>query len=90
MSKKRFKQILLLVALGVLLLFLKDNIKYVFDAIGLVLIVAMPFIIGFCIAFLINKPYVFSRKRCSKNLVTVNFKWFAKYASLWHSLLHTY
>lgn len=74
MSKKRFKQILLLVALGVLLLFLKDNIKYVFDAIGLVLIVAMPFIIGFCIAFLINKPYVFFSEKVFKKFGDSKFQ----------------
>ena len=44
MSKKRFKQIIVLVVIGGLCLYLKDNIKYLFDAVGLVLIVAMPFI----------------------------------------------
>lgn len=59
MSKKRFKQILALIALTILLLFLKDNFNFVWDAMGLVITVSMPFIIGICIAFMINKPYVF-------------------------------
>jgi len=74
MSKKRFKQIVILIALGGLFLFLKDNIKYAFDAIGLVFIVAMPFIIGFCIAFLINKPYMFFSDRVLKKMAENKFQ----------------
>ncbi len=73
MSKKRFKQIIVLVVIGGLCLYLKDNIKYLFDAVGLVLIVAMPFIIGFCIAFLINKPYMFFSDKLLKGMVDSKF-----------------
>ncbi len=66
MSRKRFKQIFALVALTILLLFLKDNFSFVWGALGLVITVSMPFIIGFCIAFMINKPYVFFSDRAFK------------------------
>ena len=59
MSKKKFKQLLALVAFGMLCMFLLNNFRYLWGAIGTFCTVSMPFIIGFCIAFLINKPYVF-------------------------------
>ena len=63
MSRRRFKQLLALVALTILMLFLKDNFSVVWGAVGLVITVSMPFIIGFCIAFMVNKPYVFLADR---------------------------
>ncbi len=58
MSKKKFKQILALISLGIIINFIVGSFSFIWQAIGFVFIVAMPFIIGFCIAFLINKPYI--------------------------------
>ena len=49
--------LLILFAVGVLLVM--NNISVIWKTIGTVVSVAMPFIIGFCIAYIINKPYVF-------------------------------
>lgn len=59
MKPKMFKSILLLIAFAGLVLFLLNNFGVVWDIIGFVLIVITPFIVGLCIAFIINMPYVF-------------------------------
>lgn len=59
MSKKKFKQIILLILFAVGVLLVMNNILLIWKAVGTVVSVAMPFIIGFCIAYIINKPYTF-------------------------------
>ena len=59
MSKKKFKQIMLLILFAVAVLFIVNNISVIWKWFGTFVTVAMPFIIGFCIAYIINKPYVF-------------------------------
>ena len=48
--------LLILFAVGVLLVM--NNVSVIWKALGTVVSVAMPFIIGFCIAYIINKPYM--------------------------------
>lgn len=67
MSTKKFKQIVGLIVIGILFYTIVGNFKYIWDAIGTLVTVAMPFVIGFCIAFLINKPYVFFSERVFKS-----------------------
>lgn len=59
MSKKKFKQIMLLILFAVAVLFIVNNVAVIWKWLGTFVTVAMPFIIGFCIAYIINKPYVF-------------------------------
>ncbi|MEE1283068.1 MAG: AI-2E family transporter [Acutalibacteraceae bacterium] len=59
MSKKKFKQIMLLILFAVAVLFVVNNVSVIWKWLGTFVTVAMPFIIGFCIAYIINKPYVF-------------------------------
>lgn len=59
MSKKKFKQIMLLILFAVAVLFIVNNVSVIWKWLGTFVTVAMPFIIGFCIAYIINKPYVF-------------------------------
>lgn len=59
MSKKKFKQIMLLILFAVAVLFIINNVSVIWKWLGTFVTVAMPFIIGFCIAYIINKPYVF-------------------------------
>lgn len=67
MSKKKFKQIMLLILFAVAVLFIVNNVSVIWKWLGTFVTVAMPFIIGFCIAYIINKPYVyFSDKMLAK------------------------
>ena len=76
MSKKKFKQILALISLGIIINFIVGSFSFIWQAIGFVFIVAMPFIIGFCIAFLINKPYMFFAETMFKDLEKSKVKFF--------------
>ncbi|MEE0858089.1 MAG: AI-2E family transporter [Acutalibacteraceae bacterium] len=73
MSKKKFKQLLALIAFGVFCMFVMNNLVYVWNMIGTFLSVSMPFIIGFCIAFLINKPYMFFAEKAFKKMEKSKF-----------------
>lgn len=59
MEPKRFKSILLLIVITIVLLFLLMNTKVLWDIICILATVLMPFVVGLAIAYLINKPYVF-------------------------------
>lgn len=78
MSKKKFKQTVALIAIGILFYVIAGNFVFVWQAIGTILTVAMPFIIGFCIAFLINKPYVFFSEKVFKSFEKNKFTFVRK------------
>ena len=78
MSKKKFKQMVALIAIGILFYVIVGNFIFVWKAIGTILTVAMPFIIGFCIAFLINKPYVFFSEKVFKSFEKNKFTFVRK------------
>ena len=50
---------MLLILFAVAVLFIVNNVSVIWKWLGTFVTVAMPFIIGFCIAYIINKPYVF-------------------------------
>ena len=76
MSKKKFRQILLLIASGILIQYIVGSFSVIFGAVQTVFKVSMPFIIGFCMAFLINKPYVFFSDKAFRKLEDSKFKFF--------------
>ena len=76
MSKKKFKQILALITIGIIINFIVGSFSFIWQAISFVFLVAMPFIIGFCIAFLINKPYMFFSDTVFKDLEKSRIKFF--------------
>lgn len=59
MQPKKFKSILLLILITIGLLFLLANSKIVWDIICIITVVLMPFVVGFAIAYILNKPYMF-------------------------------
>lgn len=59
MSKKKFKQVIMLILFAVAVLCVMNNVYVIWKALATFVSVAMPFIIGFCIAYIINKPYAF-------------------------------
>ena len=78
MSKKKFKQMVALIAIGILFYVIVGNFIFVWHAIGTILTVAMPYIIGFCIAFLINTPYVFFSEKVFKSFEKNKFTFVRK------------
>lgn len=63
MSKKKFKQAMLLIVFAIFTYFVMSNFFLIWKALKTLVTVATPFIIGFCIAYIINKPYVFFSDR---------------------------
>lgn len=59
MSSKRFKKYLLLITFAIVLYFFMNNFGIFWNILGFIMIVIMPFIVGFCFAYIINKPYAF-------------------------------
>lgn len=53
------KTILIAIAFTVFLLFLKDNLKLVWDIFSTIMNILTPFIIGFLFAYILNFPYKF-------------------------------
>lgn len=76
MSKKKFKQTIAIVIIGLLAYFILMNFYIIWNAIGTFFTVGMPFIIGFCIAYLINKPYVFFSEKVLVSLKNSKSKFF--------------
>ncbi len=79
LSKKKFRQILLLITLGILIQYIVGSFAIIWGAVQTVFKVAMPFIIGFCIAFLINKPYVFFSEKVFRNLEKSKLRFFRNF-----------
>lgn len=59
MNPKKFKSYLILIGFAMLLFLLKDNFSVVWEIFGFILVVITPFIVGFCLAFILNMPYSF-------------------------------
>ena len=79
MSKKKFRQILLLITFGILIQYIVGSFAIIWGAIQTLFKVAMPFIIGFCMAYLINKPYIFLADKAFKNLENSKFRFFRNF-----------
>lgn len=78
MSKKKFKQTLILIACGILIYFIVGNFAFIWYGIGTVITVGMPFVIGFCIAYLVNQPYVFFAEKVFASLEKSKLTFFKK------------
>ena len=63
MSKTNLKPYLLLITYAGAVFLVVTHLDTIFRQIGWVASVAMPFIIGFVIAFVLNRPYKFFRHR---------------------------
>lgn len=76
--KKQFNKLagwLICIVFAVFLLYLKDNMGYIFSGIGTFLSILTPFIYAFGIAYIMNFPYRFFRK---KVFGKINIRWFQK------------
>lgn len=62
MKKRTFKQILLIATFCIALVTVLVKIDWVVYALGIILKYLSPLFIGFCIAFVLNKPYMFFRR----------------------------
>lgn len=62
-KSKRIKGILFCIAFTVLMLYLKDNLGFLWDIICKIAEILTPFIIGFLFAYIINFPYKFFYNR---------------------------
>lgn len=68
MDKKLFKSILLIITYTVVLVMVLARLDVVFLAIGTVFSVCKPLIIGFCLAFVLNRPCQFFFRLYSRGL----------------------
>ena len=66
MKKRTFKQILLIATFCIALVAVLIKIDWVIYALGIILKYLSPLFIGFCIAFVLNKPYMFFRRSYAK------------------------
>lgn len=68
MNPKRFKSYLLLIGFAMLLYLLKDNFSVVWEILGFILVVITPFVVGFCLAYILNMPYNFFAEKAFAGL----------------------
>ncbi|MBQ7504147.1 MAG: AI-2E family transporter [Ruminococcus sp.] len=76
--KKQFNKLagwLICIVFAVLLLYLKDNMGYIFSGVGTLFAILTPFIYAFGIAYIMNFPYRFFRK---KVFGRIKATWFQK------------
>lgn len=76
--KKQFNKLagwLICIVFAVLLLYLKDNMGYIFSGVGTFFAILTPFIYAFGIAYIMNFPYRFFRK---KVFGRIKATWFQK------------
>lgn len=76
--KKRFNKLagwMICIVFAVFLLYLKDNMGYIFSGIGAFLSILTPFIYAFGIAYIMNYPYRFFR---NKVFGKIKVRWFQK------------
>ena len=66
MKKRTVKQIMLIAAFCILLVAAVIKLDWFIAALGVVLKLLSPLFIGFCIAFVLNKPYMFFRRSYAK------------------------
>lgn len=74
MDKKLFKSILFIIAYCVVLVAVIINIEWVISTAGWILALLSPIFIGFAIAFLLNRPYMFFKKLYSAQISRKNQK----------------
>ena len=74
MDKKLFKSILFIIAYCVVLVAVIINIEWVISTAGWILALLSPIFIGFAIAFLLNRPYMFFKKLYSAQIPRKNQK----------------
>lgn len=68
MDKKLFKSILLIITYAVVLVMVLARLDVVANAVGTVISVFKPLIIGFCLAFILNRPCQFFFRLYSRGL----------------------
>ena len=88
MRKIKLRGPIICIAVAILLLFVKDNIKVVWDFICLFATALTPIIYGFVIAYIINFPYKFFREKVFTKIGKKHKMW-QKIASPF-SLVFTY
>ena len=64
------KNVLIAIAFTVLLLLIKDNLKFVWNVITTIFTILKPFFIGFMIAYILNFPYKFLHDKAFKKMGT--------------------
>ncbi len=88
MRKIKLRGPIICIAVAIALLFVKDNIKVVWDIICLIATALTPIIYGFIIAYIINFPYKFFKERVFKKIGKNNAVWQKIYDPF--SLVFTY
>lgn len=88
MRKIKLRGPIICIAVAIALLFVKDNIKVVWDIICLIATALTPIIYGFIIAYIINFPYKFFKERVFKKIGKKNAVWQKIYDPF--SLVFTY
>ena len=56
LEKRQVKKILGIVAFGIVLFWLLENLPFIGNIVGTIIAIIMPFIIGICVAFILNVP----------------------------------
>lgn len=88
MRKIKLRGPIICIAVAIALLFVKDNIKVVWDIICLIATALTPIVYGFIIAYIINFPYKFFKERVFKKIGKNNAVWQKIYDPF--SLVFTY
>jgi len=69
LEKREFKKYILLISYAILFYYLVTNLQKVLGVVGTAFGILAPFIIGFALAFILNKPFVFFRDKVFKGLI---------------------
>ena len=64
LDKQKMKKLFLLIAGGIGLYWVLENIAVLWDALRFVLHLSFPLVLGFCIAFVLNVPCLLYTSRC--------------------------
>ncbi|WP_302826423.1 AI-2E family transporter [Anaerofustis stercorihominis] len=69
LEKKEFKKYILLISYAIVFYYVVTNLNKVLGVVGTAFGILSPFIIGFALAFILNKPFVFFRDKALKVLI---------------------
>ncbi|WP_294463826.1 AI-2E family transporter [uncultured Anaerofustis sp.] len=69
LEKKEFKKYILLISYAIVFYYVVTNLSKVLGVVGTAFGILSPFIIGFALAFILNKPFVFFRDKVLSVLI---------------------
>ena len=69
LEKKEFKKYILLISYAIVFYYVVTNLSKVLGVVGTAFGILSPFIIGFALAFILNKPFVFFRDKVLNVLI---------------------